>query len=1444
MSDSSMGSSADASDSESDLADLVDEIIDQLRSGENIDTAEYVRRFPKHADRIEQLIPTLRYLGEVKDITTDDLLTNYADLSANLGDSDDAVLFKQLGDFQIVREIGRGGMGIVYEANEISLDRRVALKVLPFAAISSERQLARFRVEAQAAAGLHHTGIVPVYSVGCDRGVHYYAMQYIDGTSLALVLREVRLASTRQSGSIGGSGAAEEADTLHHSPDGQPSEPSSRARSESTSGSESATDARQHFRSMANLGIQAAEAIEHAHQSGVIHRDIKPGNLLLDSEGKLWITDFGLARIEQDSELTMTGDLVGTLRYMSPEQATSKRSAVDHRCDVYSLGATLYELLTRRPAFVGDNRQELLRKIISVDPVPPSKWNPRIPGDLETIVMKAMEKDRDARYQDARAMADDLRCYLEDRPIAARRPSSLARIRKWGRRHPAIVRSSFAMLSVIALAWTIGSVLIVRQSAKTQVALSRATENFRQSELNRAKAEKAIDRRERLLYVRGLGLAAKAWRDGDGAGAAALLRSNPAYQSQPGLRGFEWHFLDSLLLPPDNVVFQSDRELTASAVSRDGNLIAIGDAEGTIRLMRESGSPLILDGHHGPVQSLDLDVKDQRLASCGEDGTIRIWDVENGQAIDVIESGHEGKSVFALRYSHDGMALASGGGDGNVRLWDPITMTQQAVLVGHSRDVRTVEFAADDATIASGSNDRDVRIWRVATGKSIRTLRGHTGMVLCTAFTSDGRYLISGSNDHTIRFWNHTTGEEVCVVRQHRDGVQTLAVLADGGIVAGDRGGNLRIWRIRGRKPVDRFQNDGFWRFLSVQLSPDGKSWAGLTEDGDLILRDLASQRTRVLLNDIAVQIPIAEREQLAFSPDGSRLFCVDRIVRLPANWGDDLQPPLMLEIPVGAPGCFASDGKTLAVGRNGSIQSYDAESGKLLRGFDSPIQAITGLRFSHDGSQLLGWALTGPIIRWDWPDGKVAEAIDHPHDQIIDLAPSPDGSGIATCGTDGAVAVRDEQTLRWRELDLGERHCSSVSWYDRGTTLALTAQGLQDFLFHLAPDGFIETLAVNQDAAQTEVSRKHRLFLSNVRGVRVEVLDLDRLDVTSEKNDLLQGHTDRIWALSVRGDAAQMMTASRDGTLRRWSQPVDRWQWLSRRRHVDFRVDDFTWSDDRKTLGIAEIGRSLIYQWPEGNLRHHYRWWGNSGPNTMGFAFESVAMTPKSGQLVTGHRDGSIRIWDPRQGPPNHVIQAMEIDSGVTAMTRSPDGRWLAACSRRGNVVKVFDTATWQSTLSVSADDCDDLAFSTDGRWLAYCDGREVVLVSVAPFREVKRFSDHSLTVNGLAFSPDDRLLVTACEDRKLRIWNPETGQLLNTLRGHAASIGRVTFAPDGGTLVSGDADGVIKLWHLATGQELYTLADLDFGIDKLSFDASGRVLVALTSDGHVHVFDAASRP
>jgi serine/threonine protein kinase len=335
----------------------------------------------------------------------------------------------QLGDFRIVRQVGRGGMGVVYEAEQLSLRRRVALKVLPFAATLDARQLQRFHNEAQAAACLHHTHIVPVYFVGCAGGVPFYAMQLIDGQPLSAIIRQLRQAEKNAPT------AGEEHTGASQPPPGDAASTTPVAAVTPLTGA--GRRGRDYFRKVAELGMQAAEALAHAHQLGIVHRDIKPGNLLLDGRGSLWVTDFGLAHCQSQAGLTMTGDLVGTLRYMSPEQTLGQRGLVDHRTDVYSLGVTLYELLTLEPAFAGQDRQELLRQIASEEPRPPRRLNQAIPAELETIVLKALEKEPARRYATAQDLADDLRRFLEDRPIRARPVGSLERAWKWARRRPA-----------------------------------------------------------------------------------------------------------------------------------------------------------------------------------------------------------------------------------------------------------------------------------------------------------------------------------------------------------------------------------------------------------------------------------------------------------------------------------------------------------------------------------------------------------------------------------------------------------------------------------------------------------------------------------------------------------------------------------------------------------------------------------------------------------------------------------------------------------------------------------------------------------------------------------------------------------------------------------------------------------------------------------------------
>jgi len=385
---------------------------------------------------------------------------------------------RRLGDFRLLREIGRGGMGVVYEAQQISLGRRVALKVLPFAAVLDSRQIARFKHEAQAAAQLNHPNIVSVFAVGVERGVHYYAMQLIDGQPLDRALEELREENpdptrpepchdnsshcgAERIGDGSAASASASANSTHRS----------LLTSRAAGGSE-------YFRAVARLGVQAAAALHAAHESGIVHRDIKPSNLLLDGNGKLWVTDFGLARRQTDVSLTRTGDLVGTMRYMSPEQALGQAALVDHRTDIYSLSATLYELLTLEAAFPGDNGPALIRHIERDEPRPPRQLQPKIPADLQTVVLKGMAKRREDRYATAQEFADDLQRVLEGKATVARPPSLLDRTARWAQRHRQVVAVA-GLIGVIALlGLTAGILLIAHEHQKTAESLTETKQSL------------------------------------------------------------------------------------------------------------------------------------------------------------------------------------------------------------------------------------------------------------------------------------------------------------------------------------------------------------------------------------------------------------------------------------------------------------------------------------------------------------------------------------------------------------------------------------------------------------------------------------------------------------------------------------------------------------------------------------------------------------------------------------------------------------------------------------------------------------------------------------------------------------------------------------------------------------------------------------------------------
>jgi serine/threonine protein kinase len=471
------------------VVEALDEYLAVLETGQKPSRHAFLAQYAEIADALAECLDGMEALHVATSSPNQGAGASGAVLSA------ERLTGIPLGDFRLVREIGRGGMGAVYEAEQLSLGRRVALKVLPFAAALDAKHLQRFKNEAQAAAQLHHANIVPVYAVGAERGLHFYAMQLIQGQNLAELIAELRVQQAPEP--AGGTGArpAGEA-TGPYSPSFPPATAAG-ADTRSGLGAQLSTQrsARpvEFFRTIAGLIAQAAEGLDYAHGMGIVHRDVKPANLLVDDRGAIWLTDFGLAQLHTEAGLTQTGDLLGTLRYMSPEQAGGQRLLIDQRTDVYSLGATLYELLTLRPIFDGTDRQTLLRQILHDEPQPPRSVDPSLPPELETIVLKAVSKIPAERYNTARDFADDLQRFLRYEPIRARRVTLLQRARKWLRRHPSVLVAGAALLVLLAAGSLVAAWLIHNEQEKTEQAARRAEQRAAEADARFQLARRSVD---------------------------------------------------------------------------------------------------------------------------------------------------------------------------------------------------------------------------------------------------------------------------------------------------------------------------------------------------------------------------------------------------------------------------------------------------------------------------------------------------------------------------------------------------------------------------------------------------------------------------------------------------------------------------------------------------------------------------------------------------------------------------------------------------------------------------------------------------------------------------------------------------------------------------------------------------------------------------------------
>ncbi len=489
-------------------------------------------------------------------------------------------------------------MGIVYEAIQESLGRHVALKTLPFHHIADATRLERFRREARAAAALHHTHIVPVYGIGEHDGLHYYTMQFIRGHGLDVVLREVkRMRSGRRP----------------QGPDAMDSEGSPLKIESSERSGLSGQPEGEYVRSVARIGIQVAEALDYAHQQGILHRDIKPANLLLDAQGQIWVTDFGLAKAQDSDELTRTGDVVGTLKYMAPERFNGWS---DPRSDVYALGATLYEMLTLRPAFEESDRVKLIERVLHHSPPPIRQIDRRVPRDLETIVHKALAKEPGDRYPSAGKLAEDLIRFAAGRPILARRSSAIERSWRWSKRNPLLAAATGAVAAAL-LAVAVISVIYASEQAKANGENRRLADKLTKSlaESNGLLAIRNFDRGQAAFEKDQIGAGLlwmiESWR-------SAVAAGDPAWQHAARANLAAWQPHHARL----KAVFSHESPVATAAFSPDGKFVVTGSDDHTAQLWNTAtgkpvGWPL---QHPGPVWAVAFSPNGETVLTGCEDG--------------------------------------------------------------------------------------------------------------------------------------------------------------------------------------------------------------------------------------------------------------------------------------------------------------------------------------------------------------------------------------------------------------------------------------------------------------------------------------------------------------------------------------------------------------------------------------------------------------------------------------------------------------------------------------------------------------------------------------------------------------------------------------------------------------------------------------------------------
>ena len=745
--------------------EIVDEFVERRRRGENPPIDDYARQYPRWADRIRDLFPSLEGLEGI----------------AQAGPVPEPHELRELGDYTIVREIGRGGMGIVYEARQRSLDRRVALKVLPVQATLDPRFLERFKREAQTAASLQHPNIVPVYGVDEAEGIHFYAMQFIEGHGLDEILRERLKGSPGQAERRTSFKPVEQlAHELATMPKWSSGDASQRTGTDTGSSSGTAGSRDIYFRSVARVGLDVARGLAFAHARGILHRDIKPSNLLLDKNRRVWIGDFGLCKKEGSTELTHTGDVVGTLRYMAPEQLSGN---ADARSDVYGLGITLYELLTARPAFDEKERGKLVRLIFEKAPAQPRVLDKAIPRDLETIVLKAIEKLPEARYPSADAIAEDLRAFLERRPVTARRPTFWYLLRLAVRRNK-------------VLASTIATALVLLTLATALYVVDVTDQNRRVRALGLAHASADTMAKDPML---------------------ALLLARKGFETDPSSPETLSQLYRSLSAIHERKILHFEHIVISVDYSPSGDLFLTSTDDGFVHLWDADSGFLRKFPVHDTTQALrggfqyrDLSgptrfsPNGKEILSWGTDGTARRWNLDGER---IAELPHGGVVYHAAYHPKDPSLVVTTSSLGTAIIWG--NDVPLVTLEGHTDQVITAAFSPDGEWIVTGSRDRTARLWRFSgsAAELVAVMDEPTSTVTSAVFSPDGKRVLTacgaglvhnfGKGDRTAYLWD--LRGEVTARFEHFLSIESVAFAPDGSeILTASYDGTAKLWNLDG----------------------------------------------------------------------------------------------------------------------------------------------------------------------------------------------------------------------------------------------------------------------------------------------------------------------------------------------------------------------------------------------------------------------------------------------------------------------------------------------------------------------------------------------------------------------------------------------------------------------------------------------------------------------